>query len=204
MLNKTIILICILCNFNILFDINIGNCSANVNTCSIYMETLWINLDITMAQQKKIDEIIGAATYDINSLQQKPNSISNIFEALEYEKSVNDKRLLVNDQIMQVLSEEQQDIFSSQLKKQEQSQNISTAALLNLDLSEKQSLLVLQVLMKSQNKVWSIVSDKSISWEARRKKINNINVFENISYLLTKKQLIDLNLWNESLKLLQH
>ena len=195
-------MMCIICIYGILFNFSIGSCSANVDTCLVYIETLWISLDTTTEQRKQVDEIIGEATRDLKSLEQR-SKFGNIFDIMEFESSLNDRRLIVNDKIMQVLSMEQQEMFSSQLKKQQQYQNISTAALLNLDLSESQSLQVLQALITSQKQVWSIVSDRSTSWEARRRKLNNINIFNNISSLLTKKQLIDLNLWSESLKLLQ-
>jgi hypothetical protein len=202
MLSKEKTMICIICFCCILFDMNIGTCSTNVDTCSIYEETLWISLDVTPEQRKQIDEIIGEAGHDVKNIQKK-SVITNMFDIMEYESLLNDRRSRVNDDIMQVLSVEQQNIFDSQLKKQRQSQNISTAGLLNLDFSEKQELLVIQSLMLSQKQVWSIVSDKSLSWEVRRKKLNNINIFANLTPLLTKTQLNALNLWGQSLKLLQ-
>lgn len=202
MLSKEKTMICIICFCCILFDMNSGICSTNVDTCSIYEETLWISLDVTPEQRKQIDEIIGEAGQDVKNIQKK-SVITNMLDIMEYESLLNDRRSRVNDDIMQVLSVEQQNIFDSQLKKQRQSQNISTAGLLNLDFSEKQELLVIQSLMLSQKQVWSIVSDKLLSWEVRRKKLNNINIFANLTPLLTKTQLNALNLWGQSLKLLQ-
>jgi len=181
---------------------NLGICSENVDTCSIYEETLWISLDVTPEQKKQIDEIIGEAGRDVRNIQKK-SVITNIFDIMEYESLLNDRRSRVNDDIMQVLSVAQQNIFDSQLKKQRQLQSISTAALLNLDFSEKQELLVIQSLMLSQKQVWSVVSNKSLSWEVRRKKLNNINIFANLTPLLTKTQINALNVWGQSLKLLQ-
>lgn len=182
---------------------NIGICSENIDTCSIYEETLWISLDVTTEQRKQIDEIISEAARDIKNLQKK-SVITNMSDILEYESLLNDRRSIVNDAIMQVLSVEQQDIFDNQLKKQKQFQNISTVALLNLDFSDKQELLVIKSLMLSQEQIWSIVSDKSLSWEVRRKKLNNINIFAKLAPLLTKTQLNTFNLWGQSLKMLQH
>lgn len=202
MLNKKRIMIVLVGICCILFDMNIGICSANVDTCSIYVETIWISLDVTTEQQKQIDEIIGEAARDVKTLQNRP-TLDTMVDIVEYESRLNDRRSVVNDRIMQVLSVEQQDIFSRQLQMQQQSQDLSTTALLNLDLSEKQDFLVVQALMASQRQVWSIVSDTSLSWQARRRRLNNINIFMNLSPLLTKKQLNDLNLWSESLRLLQ-
>lgn len=201
MLNKKAIILCVICIFGILFDMNTGSCSANVETSLIYVESIWIGLDVTTEQKNQIDEIIGEAAHDVQNLQTRPIT-ANMLDILEYESHLNDRRSIVNDKIMQVLSIEQQDVFNDQLRKQQQSQNLSTAALFNLDLSEKQDLLVIHSLMESQRQVWSIVSDKSLSWEARRKKLNRINIFKNLSSLLTKEQLNDLNLWSESLNLL--
>jgi hypothetical protein len=202
MLSKEKTMICIICFCCILFDMNLGICSENVDTCSIYEETLWISLDVTPEQKKQIDEIIGEAGRDVRNIQKK-SVITNIFDIMEYESLLNDRRSRVNDDIMQVLSVAQQNIFDSQLKKQRQLQSISTAALLNLDFSEKQELLVIQSLMLSQKQVWSVVSNKSLSWEVRRKKLNNINIFANLTPLLTKTQINALNVWGQSLKLLQ-
>ncbi len=163
---------------------------------------MWISLDVTAEQRKAIDNIIADAAYSVKDLQ-KRSRMDDMLDILEYESLLMDRRTLVNDRIMQVLSVEQQDIFGSQLRRQQQSLSVLATVLFNSDLSEKQEIPVIQSLMLSQGQVWSIVSDKSLSWEVRRKKLNNMNIFKNLSHILTKQQLNNLHLWGDSLKHLQ-
>lgn len=194
-MRKTII---ILINFIILLygslDIDCTTCLAN----QLYREELWIELDVSSEQRKHIDEMIGQAATEV--LKNQPN-IKNLsmMDLLEYESMVNDKRNQVNEMISKILTLEQQNVFDDQLEVQEQTRNLSTMSLLSLNLTEKQQPLVLYSLIESQKQIWSIISDKKLSWEARRKKLKKVDAINKLQKLLTKDQINNLKIWSDLL-----
>nr|WP_211289849.1 hypothetical protein [Sporomusa silvacetica] len=183
-----------------LLGIDSAVCLANENTYRLYPEELWIELDVTTEQRKQIDAIIKTAAISVLKNHEKiKNTNINMLDMLKHESLVNDRRINANEKISQLLTVEQQSIFDSQLRKQEESKDLITMYLLSLDLTEEQQPVVLYSLIESQKQVWSIISDEKLSWEARRKKIKQVNAIDKLYRLLTETQKVKLKSWSDLL-----
>ncbi|WP_371377724.1 hypothetical protein [Sporomusa aerivorans] len=177
-------------------DIGWATCLANQNT--LYSEELWVELDVSAEQRKRIDEMIVQAAKEI--LKNQPNlKNASMLDLLEYESLVSNRRNQVNEMISKILTTEQQSIFDNQLEIQEQTRNLSALSLLSLNLSEKQQPLVLYSLIGSQKQIWSIISDKKLSWEERRKKLKKVNAINKLQQHLSKDQINTLKIWSDLL-----
>lgn len=175
-------------------------CLANENTYRLYPEELWIELDVTTEQRKQIDAIIKTTAIGVLKNHEKiKNTNTNMLDMLKHESLVNDRRINVNEKISQLLTVEQQSIFDSQLRKQEESKDLITMYLLSLDLTEEQQPVVLYSLIESQKQIWSIISDEKLSWEARRRKIKQVNAIDKLHRLLTETQKVKLQSWSDLL-----
>jgi len=175
-------------------------CLANENTYRLYPEELWIELDVTTEQRKQIDAIIKMTAIGVLKNHEKiKNTNTNMLDMLKHESLVNDRRINVKEKISQLLTVEQQSIFDSQLRKQEESKDLITMYLLSLDLTEEQQPVVLYSLIESQKQIWSIISDAKLSWEARRKKIKQVNAIDKLHRLLTETQKVKLQSWSDLL-----
>ena len=187
-----------------LLGIDAAVCLANENTYRLYPEELWIELDVTTEQRKQIDTIIKAAAISVFKNQEKiKNTNTNMLDILKYESLVNDRRIKVNEKISQLLTIEQQNIFDSQLRKQEESKDQITMYILSLELTEEQQPAVLYSLIESQKQIWSIISNEQLSWEARRKKIKQVNAIDKLQRLLTETQKVKLKSWSDLLSRFQ-
>jgi hypothetical protein len=165
----------------------------------IYQEALWINLDVNTEQRKQIDEIIAAAYQQMKVIQkEQKNGISRIsidmFTLISYLTQVNDIRMSTNSKIMPLLSPKQRSIFESQLEHSQDLTEQLMVGFLALDLSETQQVVIANLLLKGHNQVWSIVANKSLSWEERRAKLNNVKTLKRINKL-TKNQLAVFSGW---------
>lgn len=195
-------MICMICMIlsSGLLGIDSAVCLANENTYRLYPEELWIELDVTTEQRKQIDAIIKTAAISVLKNHEKiKNTNINMLDMLKHESLVNDRRINANEKISQLLTVEQQSIFDSQLRKQEESKDLITMYLLSLDLTEEQQPVVLYSLIESQKQVWSIISDEKLSWEARRKKIKQVNAIDKLYRLLTETQKVKLKSWSDLL-----
>ncbi|WP_094607370.1 hypothetical protein [Sporomusa silvacetica] len=202
MSTKARIMICMICMIlsSGLLGIDSAVCLANENTYRLYPEELWIELDVTTEQRKQIDAIIKTAAISVLKNHEKiKNTNINMLDMLKHESLVNDRRINANEKISQLLTVEQQSIFDSQLRKQEESKDLITMYLLSLDLTEEQQPVVLYSLIESQKQVWSIISDEKLSWEARRKKIKQVNAIDKLYRLLTETQKVKLKSWSDLL-----
>ncbi|MBP2636475.1 MAG: hypothetical protein H6Q72_2382 [Firmicutes bacterium] len=202
MLTKAKIILSMICVIfsSGLLGVDSAVCLANGNTYTLYPEELWIELDVTTEQRKQIDAVIGVAAIAVlKNHKIIKNENTNMMDILKYENLVNDRRMNVNEKISQLLTIDQQSIFDSQLRKQEEAKNLNTLALLNLDLTEQQQPLVLYSLVESQKQIWSIISDKKLSWEARRKKLKSVNAINKLRSLLTETQTVKLKAWSDLL-----
>jgi hypothetical protein len=173
--------------------------TANSNVSEIYQEALWINLDVNTEQRKQIDEIIAAAYQQTKVLQkEQKNGISrssiDMFTLISYLTQVNDIRMSTNSKIMPLLSPKQRSIFESQLEHSQDLTEQLMVGFLALDLSETQQVVIANLLLKGHNQVWSIVANKSLSWEERRAKLNNVKTLKRINKL-TKNQLAVFSGW---------
>ncbi len=195
-------MICMICMIlsSGLLGIDSTICLAKENTDKLYPEELWIELDVTTEQRKQIDAIIKTAAISVLKNHEKiKNTNINMLDMLKHESLVNDRRINANEKISQLLTVEQQSIFDSQLRKQEESKELITMYLLSLDLTEKQQPVVLYSLIESQKQVWSIISDEKLSWEARRTKIKQVNAIDKLYRLLTETQKVKLKSWSDLL-----
>ncbi|HEY3426103.1 MAG TPA: hypothetical protein VGL27_14995 [Negativicutes bacterium] len=191
--------ICIISLIISIFGVKCEICSAKVDSSALYQETMWLSLDVSPEKKEQIDQIIAKSNSELKS-NQKINKFDNMFNLMEYASRVNDQRTIVNDKIMELLSVRQQNIFEDQIETQQQLVATSTIAILGLDLTTKQQTLILNLLIESQQQVWSIISNKSLTWEERKRKLENLNTLMRISSLLTKSQNKDLKSRLESLK----
>ncbi|MBP2659541.1 MAG: hypothetical protein H6Q69_2573 [Firmicutes bacterium] len=201
MSTKARIIICMICMIlSSGLGIDSAICLANENTYRLYPEELWIELDVTTEQRKQIDAIIKTTAIGVLKNHEKiKNTNTNMLDMLKHESLVNDRRINVNEKISQLLTVEQQSIFDSQLRKQEESKDLITMYLLSLDLTEEQQPVVLYSLIESQKQIWSIISDEKLSWEARRRKIKQVNAIDKLHRLLTETQKVKLQSWSDLL-----
>ncbi len=97
---------------------------------------------------------------------------------------------------MQVLDAKQKMEFEKQLQQVQDTSYKSTVLMLSLDLTDTQKKLVVTSLLKTQKKIWEILSRKSSSWEEKRKKLNRINKLQIVSAKLSKEQRTRMAQWN--------
>jgi len=101
-----------------------------------------------------------------------------------------------------VLPLKDREIFESQLEESQQLTEQYTMMMLQLDLTENQQTDIVKSLIKSQQRVWSVVSDTSLSWEQRRQKLKRVNAINLITGKLTTTQRSAWKKWNQSLNLM--
>ena len=186
--------------------LSLGTCSAHVDVSDMYQEALWINLDLPKEQKEQIDEIILEADKQVKAVQRK-QGIGNLYkfnDLYNYADSLGqmkDIRMDANAKIMQLLPYKQRVLFEDQAEESQRLTDKYMVMILNLDLTESQQTAIISSLVKSQQRVWSIVSNTSLSWEKRRKKIKSVNALEVISNQLTKTQRNSWKTWSKSFNL---
>lgn len=195
---KYAFLVCLLLLIN-LWGISAGQCSNF--TTDITEETLWISLDVSPQQKKQIDAIIAESYSQVKKFHKKQGSndiydFNNLFILLQYTSTMNDIRKSTSDRIMQVLDTKQKLEFEKQLQQVQDASYKSTVLMLSLDLTDTQKKLVVTSLLKTQKKIWEILSRKSSSWEEKRKKLNRINKLQIVSAKLSKEQRTRMAQWN--------
>lgn len=195
---KYAFLVCLLLLIN-LWGISAGQCSNF--TTDITEETLWISLDVSPQQKKQIDAIIAESYSQVKKFHKKQGSndiydFNNLFILLQYTSTMNDIRKSTSDRIMQVLDTKQKLEFEKQLQQVKDASYKSTLLMLSLDLTDTQKKLVVTSLLKTQKKIWEILSRKSSSWEEKRKKLNRINKLQIVSAKLSKEQRTRMAQWN--------
>ncbi len=195
---KYAFLVCLLLLIN-LWGISAGQCSNF--TTDITEETLWISLDVSPQQKKQIDAIIAESYSQVKKFHKKQGSndiydFNNLFILLQYTSKMNDIRKSTSDRIMQVLDTKQKLEFEKQLQQVNDASYKSTVLMLSLDLTDTQKKLVVTSLLKTQKKIWEILSRKSSSWEEKRKKLNRINKLQIVSAKLSKEQRTRMAQWN--------
>lgn len=195
---KYAFLVCLLLLIN-LWGISAGQCSNF--TTDITEETLWISLDVSPQQKKQIDAIIAESYSQVKKFHKKQGSndiydFNNLFILLQYTSTMNDIRKSTSERIMQVLDAKQKLEFEKQLQQVQDTSYKSTVLMLSLDLTDTQKKLVVTSLLKTQKKIWEILSRKSSSWEEKRKKLNRINKLQIVSAKLSKEQRTRMAQWN--------
>lgn len=195
---KYAFLVCLLLLIN-LWGVSAGQCSNF--TTDITEETLWISLDVSQQQKKQIDAIIAESYSQVKKIHKKQGSndiydFNNLFILLQYTSKMNDIRKSTSDRIMQVLDTKQKLEFEKQLQQVQDASYKSTVLMLSLDLTDTQKKLVVTSLLKTQKKIWEILSRKSSSWEEKRKKLNRINKLQIVSAKLSKEQRTKMAQWN--------
>ncbi|WP_312422246.1 hypothetical protein [Anaerospora hongkongensis] len=195
---KYAFLVCLLLIIN-LWGISAGQCSNF--TTDITEETLWISLDVSPQQKKQIDAIIAESYSQVKKFHKKQGSndiydFNNLFILLQYTSTMNDIRKSTSERIMQVLDAKQKMEFEKQLQQVQDTSYKSTVLMLSLDLTDTQKKLVVTSLLKTQKKIWEILSRKSSSWEEKRKKLNRINKLQIVSAKLSKEQRTRMAQWN--------
>lgn len=195
---KYAFLVCLLLIIN-LWGISAGQCSNF--TTDITEETLWISLDVSPQQKKQIDAIIAESYSQVKKFHKKQGSndiydFNNLFILLQYTSTMNDIRKSTSERIMQVLDAKQKLEFEKQLQQVQDTSYKSTVLMLSLDLTDTQKKLVVTSLLKTQKKIWEILSRKSSSWEEKRKKLNRINKLQIVSAKLSKEQRTRMAQWN--------
>lgn len=195
---KYAFLVCLLLLIN-LWGVSAGQCSNF--TTDITEETLWISLDASQQQKKQIDAIIAESYSQVKKFHKKQGSndiydFNNLFILLQYTSKMNDIRKSTSDRIMQVLDTKQKLEFEKQLQQVQDASYKSTVLMLSLDLTDTQKKLVVTSLLKTQKKIWEILSRKSSSWEEKRKKLNRIDKLKIVSAKLSKEQRTKMAQWN--------
>lgn len=176
--------------FSSILTLSTGTCFANFN----YQETVWISLDLPQEQRNQIDDIISSEYQKVKLLQQKQlvwtlSKNSDMLSLLNYMNQIEDIRTGITERMMQVLNPEQQNLFSRQLDNLRTDSAKSFSVILALNLSDSQQLLLAKSLLLAQKRVWGIVSDRSISWEKRRKKLVQFTTLGQISKLILATKL---------------
>lgn len=195
-------LICCIVFFEIIFGS--GICSAHIDVSEMYQEALWVNLDLEQEQKDQIDKIIVEADNQVKDIQRKQGigtlyKINDFYNFADSLSKMKDIRIDANHKIMKLLPSNQKALFEAQSEETQRLTEKYIMMILELDLSEDQQTVIMNSLLKSQQGVWAIVSNTSLSWEKRRQKIKNINALELISSKLTKKQTAIWKTWNKSL-----
>jgi hypothetical protein len=196
--------ICCVMFLEIIFGL--GVCSAHIDVSDMYQEALWVNLDLPKEQKEQIEGIILEADKQVKAVQKKQaiGEIYKITDLYNYADSLSqmkDIRKEASDKIMQLLPENQRVIFDDQSEESQRLTEKYMMMILQLDLTENQQTAIVNSLIKSQDRVWSIVSDTSLSWDKRRQKLKSINPLELIGSQLTNKQLSIWKTWNKSFNL---
>jgi hypothetical protein len=184
-----------------------GVCSAHIDVSDMYQEALWVNLNLSKEQKERIDGIILEADRQVKAVQRKQeignlygiNDLYNYADSLSQMKEI---RMEANTKIMQLLPPNQRAIFEDQTEESQRLTDKYMMMILNLDLTESQQTAIISSLIKSQQRVWSIVSNSSLSWEQRRKKLKSVNAIELISNQLTKTQRNTWKEWSKSYNLI--
>lgn len=180
-----------------------GVCSAGINAAGIYQEALWVSMDLPAEQRKQIDDIIIEKAKQVKNLQkvQRIDGMDNfvqLYTLMNYLDEMNNIRTEVNSKILQLLPPSQKKVFEMQLEKKQDTIEKTAAMILALDLSDRQQAAIINSLLRSQKKVWSVVAKKSLSWEERRKKLNKTNPLRMINGTLTRDQIKNLASWLKS------
>lgn len=157
-------------------------------------EAVWISLDLPQEQRRQIDEIILEAYKDVTVIQKNMvitdlSSFTNLYKIGDYMNKMSNVRTNVNDNIIQILSPQQRDIFESKLEERQGNAGNITAKLLALNLTATQQTVIVKLLLQSHKQDWKTISDKSLSWEQRITKLQRRNLLRQISTLLTADQL---------------
>ena len=160
-------------------------------------------MDLPAEQRKQIDDIIVEKAKRVKELQkiQKIDGMDNfvqLYTLVNYLEEMNDIRADVNRKILELLPPSQKKLYEMQSEKKQDFIERTAAMILALDLSDKQQAVIINSLLRSQKKVWSVVAKKSLSWEERRKKLNNTNPLRMINGTLTRDQIKSLALWLKS------
>lgn len=196
---KFIYVVMIVFSLNI---INVNICSASINASELSQEATWINLDLPAEQRRQIDNIIIQTVKDAQIKHLSPKIIkldyAQIFTLSNYLNEISDIHENINDRIRQVLSPQQRQLFETQLERKRNFSEQTTALILSLNLSDKQQIAIINSLLRCQSQALSIVSNQSLTWEERRKKLKKTNPLRLISRSLTKEQLADLMVWSKS------
>lgn len=201
-----IVKIFICCIMFLKITLSLGACSAYVDVSDMYQEALWMNLDLPKEQKEQIDGIILEADKQVKAVQRRQgignlygfNDLYNYADSLSQMKDI---RMDANAKIMQLLPYKQRVLFEEQTEESQRLTDQYMVMVLNLDLTESQQTAIISSLIKSQQRVWSIVSNTSLSWEQRRKKIKRVNALEVISNQLTKAQRSSWKEWSKSFNL---
>jgi len=188
----------------ILLNVKVGVCSS-IKTPDLYQETAWINLDLPEEKRAQIDTIIANKSLEAKKLFKTPGmmklalpatnhnqdqdaSTITLLNSLKVMSQLNDIRMSINSEIESCLSPEQQEIFEAQLEMRERQVANTVSVVMELNLDETQQNSIISLLAQCQLQVWSIVSNTSLSWEDRRKKIHQISVVQLLTRQLTKDQ----------------
>lgn len=194
---KILYIISFIVSVNIL---NAHVCSARISASEVCPEAVWISLDLPVEQRKQIDDIIVESFHEAqlnhSSPQIKNMDFIQVYALMNYLSKVNDIRDDVNNKIMQVLSPEQQSQFGMLIERKRNVTEKTTTMIMSLNLTDAQQTAIINTLLQSQRQTWSIVSNRSLSWEERRKKLNRLNPLRLATTKLTKSQLADLNTLN--------
>lgn len=198
--------ICCIMFLEIIFGF--GICSAQIGVSDMYQEALWINLDLSKEQRDQIDGIILDADKQMRAVRGKQKMVDDLYkfdDLYNYADSLSQMkeiRMDAGSKITQVLPLKDREIFESQLEESQQLTEQYTMMMLQLDLTENQQTDIVKSLIKSQQRVWSVVSDTSLSWEQRRQKLKRVNAINLITGKLTTTQRSAWKKWNQSLNLM--
>lgn len=183
--------------------INPNSCLADVESSQIYPETVWLSLDLPKETQDKIDTIlVESYTQRKNIWSKQDRSVTYGFNELSsYDdfNKINEIRTKSAEKIMELLSLEEKRIVKNKLEKYSQLAEDTLLMVLGLDLSMAQQKSIVNSLLEDQQRIACIVSDKTFSWEERRRELKNCNVLELFSPVLNREQLTILTEWDKSL-----
>ncbi|EGO62143.1 hypothetical protein [Acetonema longum] len=187
---KLKIVICLIC---LVIGEKIGGMHPGVCAAPASEEVLWISLDVSPEERKKIDGIIFDAYKQVKIGQKniKAAHLENpneYLKLLSYLQQMGETRQNINRDIRQLLSPQQRRILETQLEQIDQSKQQFAGILMMLDLSREQQAKIVAALLKNQKKVWTIISRRSLSWEKRRKQLGRIDKIKEISLHLSRQQ----------------
>ncbi|WP_122629954.1 hypothetical protein [Lucifera butyrica] len=200
-MHKTGKLVCMLCLVaaSLVLSMHPGFSSPRINTSDLSQESLWISLDLPAEKREKVDGIINDEYKQVKILQKNMlitdlSNFNTLYRLTNYMKKMSDIRTTTNNRILSILSPEQQFAFENLLATKQQANEKTTATMLALNLTSKQQIIIVNLMLQSQKNVWATIADTSLSWEKRTKKLHT-NIFSKISAFLTKDQRIMMNTW---------
>jgi len=183
---------------------SLGPCRVS----KVYQEAAWISMDLPTEKQQEIDQIFIEKNIEVQRIIHDPALFviyplpGGNFKGTQNDESLylfrvsqklEDIRNDTQHEILKLLTREQQVIFNTMIT--ERKTNIANfiEVMGGLNLDSTQQSKVMQLLSQCQEEIWRIISNPFFSWEARKRRIDRITLFNRVMETLKPEQQAVLN-----------